>query len=41
MGDQARRLLDLHPGADMDYLDGRIRTETIGDYGLEDLRKIP
>ena len=34
---QARALLALHPDADMDYLDRRIRQESMGDYGIEDL----
>ena len=36
--EQARILLRLHPDAEMDYLDRRIREETGGDYGLEDLQ---
>jgi hypothetical protein len=32
---QARELLRLHPGADMAYLDRRIREETGGDHGVE------
>ena len=36
--EQARILLALHPNADMAYLDRRIREETMGDYGLEDLK---
>lgn len=36
--EQARILLRLHPDAEMDYLDRRIREETAGDYGLEDLQ---
>lgn len=35
--DQARILLLLHPDADRDYLDRRIREESAGDYGIEDL----
>jgi hypothetical protein len=35
--DQARILLRLHPDADMPYLDRRIREETAGDHGLEDI----
>jgi len=35
--DQARVLLALHPEADMDYLDRRIREESMGDYGVEDI----
>lgn len=37
--EQARLLLALHPDADFDYLDHRIREESSGDFGLEDLRK--
>jgi len=37
MRDQARALLGLHPGLDRDYLDRRIRTETVGEHGLEDI----
>jgi hypothetical protein len=37
MLEQARRLLPLVSEADRDYLDRRIRTETMGDYGVEDL----
>ncbi|WP_033922157.1 hypothetical protein [Sphingomonas sp. 37zxx] len=36
--DQARLLLALHPDADLDYLDRRIREESSGDFGLEDVR---
>lgn len=32
--DQARILLALHPTADLDYLERRIRQETAGDYGI-------
>ena len=35
--DQARLLLALHPDADFDYLERRIREESVGDYGIEDL----
>jgi hypothetical protein len=35
--DQARILLELHPDADMDYLERRIREESMGDYGVEDI----
>lgn len=34
---QARELLALQPDVDRDYLDRRIRYETAGDHGLEDL----
>ena len=37
MLDQARKLLTLVSDANRDYLDRRIRTETDGDYGVEDL----
>jgi hypothetical protein len=36
--EQARKLFALHPDADLDYLDRRIREESMGDYGLEDIR---
>ena len=36
--DQARILLGLHPDAEMDYLERRIREETLGDYGIEDIQ---
>lgn len=35
--DQARLLLALHPDADLDYLERRIREESMGDYGVEDI----
>ena len=35
--DQARLLFALHPDADLAYLERRIREETFGDHGLEDL----
>lgn len=38
--DQARALLSLHPDADRVYLDRRIREETMGDLGVEDVRGI-
>lgn len=34
---QARALLDLHRDADFGYLDRRIRAETGGDHGVEDI----
>lgn len=36
-GEQARLLLALHPDADLVYLDRRIREESMGDYGVEDI----
>lgn len=36
--DQARILFRLHPDADLDYLERRIREESMGDYGVEDLK---
>ena len=36
--DQARILFSLHPDADLDYLERRIREESMGDYGVEDLQ---
>jgi hypothetical protein len=35
---QARRLFSLHPDADGHYMEKRIRHETVGDYGVEDLQ---
>jgi hypothetical protein len=35
--EQARLLLALHPDADRDYLDRRIREESADDYGIEDI----
>ena len=37
--DQARTLLALHPDADMAYLERRIREESMGYYGVEDVRR--
>ena len=36
--DQARVLLALHPNADVAYLERRIREETMGDHGIEDIK---
>lgn len=36
--EQARLLLGLHPGVDRAYLERRIRQESMGDYGLADLK---
>ncbi|MBY0581821.1 MAG: hypothetical protein K2P68_02730 [Sphingomonas sp.] len=36
--DQARLLLALHPDADLEYLDRRIREESDGDYGVKDMQ---
>ena len=36
---QAYALLALHPDADLVYLDSRIREESMGDYGIEDIAK--
>ena len=38
MLEQARRLFALHGDADLDYMERRIRYETAGDHGVEDLR---
>ncbi|MEA3064372.1 MAG: hypothetical protein QOJ27_811 [Sphingomonadales bacterium] len=35
---QARRLFSLHRDADRHYMEMRIRHETVGDYGVEDLK---
>jgi len=37
MLEQARRLFALHPDADRDYMEERIRHESSGDYGVQDL----
>jgi hypothetical protein len=37
--DQARLLLALHPDADLDYLNRRIREESSGDFGIDHLRQ--
>lgn len=37
--DQARTLLELNADADIDYLDRRIREESCGDHGVEDLQR--
>lgn len=37
MLDQAKVLFRLQPGVDLDYLERRIREETMGDHGLQDL----
>ena len=36
---QARQLAALYPGLDLTYLEQRIRTETLGDHGIEDLTR--
>jgi hypothetical protein len=36
--DQARKLFALNPDCDLAYLDRRIREESMGDHGLEDVR---
>ena len=38
MLEQARRLFVLHADADLDYMDRRIRYESAGDHGGEDLK---
>jgi hypothetical protein len=37
MLEQARRLFALHRDADREYMEKRIRQESLGDYGVEDL----
>jgi hypothetical protein len=32
---QAQQLFRLHPGIDMDYLEQRIREETMGEHGIK------
>jgi hypothetical protein len=36
--DQARNLLRLNPGVDLVYLERRIREESFGDYGIDDIK---
>lgn len=36
---QAQALLKLYPDVDKDYLERRIREETLGQYGIEDIRE--
>lgn len=36
--EQARILFALHPDADLEYLEHRIREESMGEYGVEDLK---
>lgn len=38
MLEQARRLFTLHADADLAYMEKRIRHESVGDYGVEDLK---
>lgn len=35
---QARTLFGLYPDADLDYLESRIRYETAGEHGVENLK---
>ncbi len=35
---QARTLFALYPDADLDYLERRIREETVGDYGVREVQ---
>lgn len=35
---QAQLLLSLHPDADLEYLERRVRYESAGDYGVEDIQ---
>lgn len=37
MREQARKLLELHLGLDKAYLEVRVRHETAGEYGVEDI----
>jgi hypothetical protein len=34
---QARAMLSLYPDLDRDYLELRVRQETIGDFGADDI----
>jgi hypothetical protein len=36
--DFAVALFSLNPDVDLDYLERRIREESFGDYGIEDIR---
>jgi hypothetical protein len=36
---QASRLLVLHSDVDRAYLDRRVREETAGNYGIDDIRE--
>ena len=36
---QAAQLLALHSDVDRVYLDRRVREETVGDYGIDDIKK--
>lgn len=36
--EQALKLLELHPEADLVYLERRIREESMGEYGVEDIQ---
>jgi hypothetical protein len=38
MREQARVLLDLYPDLDRDYLERRIREESLGGHGIEDIQ---
>ncbi len=38
MLDQARALLRLHPDVDIGYLEKRVRFESAGDYGADDVK---
>lgn len=35
---QAQLLLSLHPDADLEYLERRVREESAGDYGVSDIQ---
>jgi hypothetical protein len=37
MREQARKLFGLHDDLDLDYMERRIRHESAGEYGIEDL----
>lgn len=39
--EQARRLLVLHNNVDRAYLDRRVREETAGAYGIDDINAYP
>jgi hypothetical protein len=35
---QAKTLFGLYPDADLDYLERRVREETMGEYGVQDCK---
>jgi hypothetical protein len=37
MREQAQTLLSLYPNVDQAYVERRVREETVGDYGAQDI----